>query len=160
MTKVIKENDEYLIFTTFTRDLDILVQTEPTAYIKVATEFNTDEDANYYIGLANQSGLDTSNYVIVDKDEVLKAKEAARENDETEKYKQFWNSLSNEAKRVELYQMKPEKVNEFLAKVGDTSGITPFTEDEYKDYRIGKLEEKLGITFTEEQKEILKTKEV
>ena len=56
--------------------------------------------------------------------------------------------------------MKPEEVNDFLTRVGDTSGIKPFTDDEYKDYRIGKLEEKLGITFTEEQKEILKTKEV
>lgn len=160
MTKVIKENDEYLIFTTFTRDLDILVQTEPTAYIKVATEFNTDDDANYYIELANHSGLDTSNYVIVDKDTVLKDKETTEENAKTEKLKQFWNGLSNEAKRVELHEMKPEKVSEFLTKVGDTSGIKPFTDDEYKDYRISKLEEKLGITFTEEQKEILRTKEV
>ena len=38
MTKVIKQNDKYLIFETFVRDLDIVADVEPTGYINLATE--------------------------------------------------------------------------------------------------------------------------
>lgn len=160
MTKVIKENDDYLIFTTFTRDLDILVQTEPTPYIKIATEFKDEKDAEFYINLASQSGYDTSSYTIVDKEDTIKAKEESEKKAANDKAKKFWENLTTEAKRLFLYNMKPEDVAEYLSNVEDTSGITPFTEDEYKDHRIHQLEEKLGIEFTAEQKETIKYKEI
>lgn len=161
MVNVIKENDSYLIFTPFTRDLDVLVQIEPTSYIKLATTFETEDSAKYYIDLANTSGYDTSAYIIVDKDKIEADKKTAQENAETAKLKQFWSTLNELDKRLFLYDMKSgTKVKEFLDKVEDKSGIQPLSEAEYKDHRIQNLEKKLGIEFTDEQKETLRTKEI
>ena len=58
-----------------------------------------------------------------------------------------------------LSSIKEDKRQEFLEKIGDTSGITAFTNEEIADLRIQRLEDRLGIKFTEEQKQILRTKE-
>ena len=74
MTKVIKQNDKYLTFETFVRDLDVLVQVEHTSYINLATEFVDVQDAAEYIHIAKESGYDTSNYVVVDTIKILTAR--------------------------------------------------------------------------------------
>jgi len=159
MTKVIKQNDKYLIFETFVRDLDIVAQVEPTGYINLATEFLDVQDAAEYIKVAQNSGYDTADYIVVDKDTILEKEKKDEEALKDAKMKQVWDSSNEEAKRAMLSSIKEDKRQEFLAKVGDTSGITAFTNDEIADRRIQRLEDRLGIKFTEEQKQILRTKE-
>ena len=159
MTKVIKQNDKYLIFETFVRDLDIVAQVEPTGYINLATEFLDVQDAAEYIKVAQNSGYDTADYIVVDKDTILEKEKKDEEALKDAKMKQVWDSSNEEAKRAMLSSIKEDKRQEFLEKVGDTSGITAFTNDEIADRRIQRLEDRLGIKFTEEQKQILRTKE-
>ena len=159
MTKVIKQNDKYLIFETFVRDLDIVAQVEPTGYINLATEFLDVQDAAEYIKVAQNSGYDTADYIVVDKDTILEKEKKDEETLKDAKMKQVWDSSNEEAKRAMLSSIKEDKRQEFLEKVGDTSGITAFTNDEIADRRIQRLEDRLGIKFTEEQKQILRTKE-
>lgn len=159
MTKVIKQKDKYLVFETFVRDLDIIAQVEPTAYIHLATEFMDVHDAAEYVRIARDSGYDTSDYVVVDKDEIAKQEKQAEEDKKDAKLKALWNSSNEEAKRALLSGIKEDKRQEFLEKVGDTSGITAFTNEEIAERRIQRLEKTLGIEFTEEQKQILRTKE-
>ena len=159
MTKVIKQNDKYLIFETFVRDLDIVAQVEPTGYINLATEFLDVQDAAEYIKVAQNSGYDTADYIVVDKDTILEKEKKDEEALKDAKMKQVWDSSNEEAKRALLSGIKEDKRQEFLEKVGDTSGITAFTNEEVADRRIQRLEDRLGIKFTEEQKQILRTKE-
>lgn len=159
MTKVIKQKDKYLVFETFVRDLDIIAQVEPTVYIHLATEFMDAHDAAEYVRIARDSGYDTSDYVVVDKDEIAKQEKQAEEDKKDAKLKALWNSSNEEAKRALLSGIKEDKRQEFLEKVGDTSGITAFTNKEIAERRIQRLEKTLGIEFTEEQKQILRTKE-
>ena len=159
MTKVIKQNDKYLIFETFVRDLDIVADVEPTGYINLATEFMDTEDAAEYMRIARDSGYDTSEYKVVDKDAILEKEKKDKEDAETAKIKAMWDSSNEEAKRALLSSIKEDKRQEFLEKVGDTSGITAFTKEEVADRRIQRLEDRLGIKFTNEQKQILRTKE-
>lgn len=159
MTKVIKQNDKYLIFETFVRDLDIVTQVEPTGYINLATEFLDVQDAAEYIKIAQNSGYDTADYIVVDKDTILEKEKKDEETLKDAKMKQVWDSSNEEAKRAMLSSIKEDKRQEFLEKVGDTSGITAFTNEEIADRRIQRLEDRLGIKFTEEQKQILRTKE-
>ena len=159
MTKVIKQNDKYLIFETFVRDLDIVAQVETTGYINLATEFLDVQDAAEYMKIAQNSGYDTADYIVVDKDTILEKEKKDEEALKDAKMKQVWDSSNEEAKRAMLSSIKEDKRQEFLEKVGDTSGITAFTNDEIADRRIQRLEDRLGIKFTEEQKQILRTKE-
>lgn len=159
MTKVIKQNDKYLIFETFVRDLDIVAQVETTGYINLATEFLDVQDAAEYMKIAQNSGYDTADYIVVDKDTVLEKEKKDEETLKDAKMKEVWDSSNEEAKRAMLSSIKEDKRQEFLEKVGDTSGITAFTNDEIADRRIQRLEDRLGIKFTEEQKQILRTKE-
>ena len=159
MTKVIKQKDKYLVFETFVRDLDIITQVEPTSYINLATEFMDVQDAADYVRIARNSGYDTSDYVVVDKDEIAKQEKQAEEDAKNAKLKALWDSSNEEAKRALLSSIKEDKREEFLVKVGDTSGITAYTKEEIADRRIQRLEKTLGIEFTEEQKQILRTKE-
>ena len=159
MTKVIKQKDKYLIFDTFVRDLDVVTQVETTSYINLATEFIDVQDAAEYVKYARNSGYDTSDYTVVDKDQMLADQKAAEENAKDAKLKALWDSSNEEAKRVLLSGIKEEEREEFLVKVGDTSGITAYTKEEIAERRIQRLEKTLGIEFTEEQKQILRTKE-
>lgn len=159
MTKVIKQNDKYLTFETFVRDLDVLVQVEHTSYINLATEFIDVQDAAEYIHIAKESGYDTSDYTVVDKDQILKDEQDAKENEKNAKLKQLWGSSNEEGKRALLTSINEDDRKEFLVKVGDTSGIQPYSHDELQQRKIERLEKTLGITFTEEQKEILRNKE-
>lgn len=159
MTKVIKQNDKYLTFETFVRDLDVLVQVEHTSYINLATEFMDVQDAAEYIHIAKDSGYDTSNYVVVDKEQILKDEEDTKENEKNAKLKQLWDSSNEEGKRALLTSIKEEEREEFLVRVGDTSGIQPYSPEELQQRKIERLEKTLGITFTEAQKEILRNKE-
>lgn len=159
MTKVIKQNDKYLTFETFVRDLDVLAQVEHTSYINLATEFIDIQDAAEYIRIAKDSGYDTSDYVVVDKDQILKDEKDAKENEKNAKLKQMWNSSNEEGKRALLTSLKEEDREEFLVRVGDISGIQPYSPEELQQRKIERLEKTLGITFTEEQKEILRNKE-
>ena len=159
MTKVIKQNDKYLTFETFVRDLDVLVQVEHTSYINLATEFVDVQDAAEYIHIAKESGYDTSNYVVVDKEQILKDEKDAKENEKNAKLKQMWNSSNEEGKRALLTSIKEEDREEFMVRVRDTSGIQPYSPEELQQRKIERLEKTLGITFTKEQKEILRNKE-
>jgi len=159
MTKVIKQKDRYLVFETFVRDLDVVAQVEPTAYINLATAFDDIQDAAEYVRIARNSGYDTSEYKVVDKEEVLKQEKQAEEDKENAKLKSIWESSNEEGKRALLSTIKEDKRQEFLVRVGDTSGITAYTKEEIADRRIQRLEKTLGIEFTEEQKQILRTKE-
>ncbi|MCR4715897.1 MAG: hypothetical protein K5656_01830 [Lachnospiraceae bacterium] len=159
MTKVIKQKDKYLIFDTFVRDLDVVTQVETTSYINLATEFIDVQDAAEYVKYARNSGYDTSDYTVVDKDQMLADQKAAEENAKDTKLKALWDSSDEEAKRALLSGIKEEEREEFLVKVGDTSGITAYTKEEIAERRIQRLEKTLGIEFTEEQKQILRTKE-
>lgn len=159
MTKVIKQKDKYLIFDTFVRDLDVVTQVETTSYINLATEFLDVQDAAEYVKYARNSGYDTSDYTVVDKDQMLADQKAAEENAKDAKLKALWDSSNEEAKRALLSGIKEEERKEFLVKVGDTSGITAYTKEEIAERRIQRLEKTLGIEFTEEQKQILRTKE-
>lgn len=159
MTKVIKQKDKYLIFDTFVRDLDVVTQVETTSYINLATEFIDVQDAAEYVKYARNSGYDTSDYTVVDKDQMLADQKAAEENAKDAKLKALWDSSNEEAKRALLSGIKEEEREEFLVKVGDTSGITAYTKEEIAERRIQRLEKTLGIEFTEEQKQILRTKE-
>ena len=159
MTKVIKQKDKYLIFDTFVRDLDVVTQVETTSYINLATEFLDVQDAAEYVKYARNSGYDTSDYTVVDKDQMLADQKAAEENAKDAKLKALWDSSNEEAKRALLSGIKEEEREEFLVKVGDTSGITAYTKEEIAERRIQRLEKTLGIEFTEEQKQILRTKE-
>lgn len=159
MTKVIKQNDKYLTFETFVRDLDVLVQVEHTSYINLATEFIDVQDAAEYIRIAKNSGYDTNEYTVVDKEQIIKDEKDARENEKNAKLKQLWDSSNEEGKRALLTSINEDDRKEFLAKVGDTSGIQPYSNEELQQRKIERLEKTLGITFTEEQKEILRNKE-
>ena len=159
MTKVIKQKDKYLIFETFTRDLDVLTQVEPTSYINLATEFLDNDDAIEFTRIAKTSGYDTSDYIIVDKDKQLEDEKKAEENAKNAVLKSKWDSLNEEGKRAMLTAIKEDNRKEFLEAVEDTSGIQPFSKEELAERRIQRLEKTLGIEFTEEQKQILRTKE-
>ena len=160
MTKVIKQQDKYLIFDTFTRDLDVLTQVEPTSYINLATEFLDDSDAKQFIQIAKTSGYDVSDYTIVDKDKQLADEKSAEENAKCAKLKSKWDSLNEEGKRAMLTAIDEDKREDFLKAVADTSGIQAYSKEELAERRIQRLERTLGIEFTEEQKQILRTKEV
>ena len=71
----------------------------------------------------------------------------------------MWNGLNEEGKRAFLSTLSEDKQKEFLEAVEDTSGITGYSKEEIAERRIQRLEKTLGITFTEEQKQILRTKE-
>lgn len=159
MTKVIKQNDKYLIFETFTRDLDVFVQVDQTSYIHLATEFLDINDAAEFIRLAKVSGYDTTTYNVIDKDQHLKAEQELKDKEENIKLKNTWDSLEDEGKRAMLTAIPEKDRKSFLEKVEDTSGIQPFTKEEVAERRIQRLEKTLGIEFTEEQKQILRTKE-
>jgi hypothetical protein len=159
MTKVIKQKEKYLIFETFTRDLDVLTQVEQTSYITLATEFLDKEDAIEFIRIAKTSGYDTSEYMIVDKDKEQEAEKQAEENAKVTKLKSSWDSMNEEGKRAFLSTINEEDRKEFLEKMEDTSGIQAFSKEEIAERKIQRLEKTLGIEFTEEQKQILRTKE-
>jgi hypothetical protein len=159
MTKVIKQNDKYLTFETFVRDLDVLVQVEHTSYINLATEFIDVQDAAEYIRIAKNSGYDTNEYTVVDKEQIIKDEKDTRENEKNAKLKQLWDSSNEEGKRALLTSINEDDRKEFLVRVGDTSGIQPYSNEELQQRKIERLEKTLGITFTEEQKEILRNKE-
>ena len=89
MTKVIKQNDKYLIFETFVRDLDIVTQVEPTGYINLATEFLDVQDAAEYIKIAQNSGYDTADYIVVDKDTILEKEKKDEETLKDAKRKKY-----------------------------------------------------------------------
>ena len=134
MTYVIKEKDKYLCFETFVRDLDVLVQVDPTSYINVATTFFDVDDARDFVNFAKASGYDTTDYQLVDKDKAVEEEKNAKENAKYAKLKATWDSFNEEGKRAFLSSIKEEDRKEFLEKT-------------------------LGIEFTEEQKQILRTKE-
>lgn len=159
MTKVIKQKDKYLIFETFTRDLDVLTQVEQTSYINLATEFLDLNDAAEFIRIAKTSGYDTSDYIVADKDKLLEDEKRAKENDRNEKLTSKWNNLNEESKRVMLTAMDEDERKSFLTTVKDTSGIQAFSKEEVAERKILRLEKTLGIEFTEEQKQILRAKE-
>jgi len=159
MTKVIKQKETYLIFETYTRDLDVMTQVEPTHYINLATEFLDADDAIEFIRIAKTSGYDTSDYTIVDKDEVLNKEKEQEKREKNAKLKKLWDTSNEEARRALLSSIREEDRKEFLELVEDTSGTQPFSKEELADRRIQRLEQKLGIEFTEEQKQILRTKE-
>ena len=159
MTKVIKQKEKYLIFETFTRDLDVLTRVEQTSYINLATEFIDKDDAIEFVRIARTSGYDTDDYLIIDKDNELEAEKQAEENEKNAKLKNKWDSLNEEGKRALLSALPEEDQKKVLEAVGDTSGVQPFSKEEIAERRIQRLEKTLGIKFTEEQKQILRTKE-
>jgi len=159
MTYVVKQKEKYLVFESFTRDLDVFVQVETTSYINLATEFLDTLDAKDFIRIAANSGYDTTEYEVVCKEDIVDGEKKAEENKKKAAAIKSWNELTEEGKRAFISTLTEEKRKEFLETVEDTSGIQAYSKEEIAERRIQRLEKTLGITFTEEQKEILRTKE-
>lgn len=159
MSYVVKQKEDYLVFDSFVRDLDVFVQVEPTSYIHLATEFMDVSDAKDFIRIAGNSGYDTTEYQVVCKEDMLDEEKKAEENKKKAASIKMWNGLNEEGKRAFLSTLSEDKQKEFLEAVEDTSGITGYSKEEIAERRIQRLEKTLGITFTEEQKQILRTKE-
>ena len=154
MTKLVKQNDKYVMFETQVRDLDIFARIELTSYINLATEFVDEADAKEYIGYVKASGYDTSNLVIVDKEEIQKAKEEQEHQEQIELLKNKLSGLNEEAKRALITTLSESDRKLVTEALGET--IEPFSDEELAERRIQRLEKTLGITFTEEQKQILR----
>ena len=67
--------------------------------------------------------------------------------------KQF-SGLNEEGKRALVTAISPEDRKLLTDALGEE--ITPFSDEELAERRILRLEKSLGITFTEEQKQILR----
>ena len=160
MTYIVKSNEKYLVFERYVRDMDIVVNTEETSYIQLATTFSSEEDAKAYIQMARDSGYESDNFTIIDKDKKINDDKTAEENARLESKRKQWNNLSTDDKRAYLSRINEEDQKKFLADMQDTSGITPMTPEEMAMRKIHRHEETLGIKFTEEQIQILLKKEV
>lgn len=159
MSYVVMQKEKYLVFDSFTRDLDVFVQVEPTSYVNLATEFMDQRDAKDFISIAKNSGYDTTEYQVKNKEELIENEKQAEENKKKAASIKAWNELNEEGKRAFISTLSEDDRKKFLETVEDTSGIQAYTKEEVAERRIQRLEKTLGITFTEEQKQILRTKE-
>jgi len=154
MTKVVMNKEKFIIFETFVRDLDIFAAASETSYISLATEFIDESDAKEYIKYAEATGYDTLDYKVVDKEELQRENEETKKQEKLDVLKKQFSGLNEEGKRALVTAISPEERKLLTDALGEE--ITPFSDEELAERRILRLEKSLGITFTEEQKQILR----
>lgn len=153
MGYIVKEEDHYIMFDRFVRDMEIVTICEPVCAVEMATVFTTEALANTCIKNAEDAmfavGVDINKLTVKDKDTELKElEEAAKERLRQEKIK-AWGNTPEETRTKILEKMLKEKgaqaVQDFLKEVEDSSSSVPtsttsapataslMTEDEDED---------------------------
>ena len=137
-------------------DMSVKTFADPVSNIHVASEFEDLATAKDILKELAET-YDTSNVIIMSREEIENELQQDEINERRIKRKNQWATMSLDQKKSTLYRVKKssgqEGVNEYLDDVEDTSGITPYTFDEIIDKDIKGYEEQLGITFTDEQKQ-------
>ena len=150
-----------LRITRLTRDLDIVTIAEPVQSVRSATEFDTEDDAKFFIQELTRSNYDTSECEVHDLDADCKTEDAANDEYEAEKERAAWNRTDPYVKRNILRKMlkakSQDEVDKFLQRMKDTV-TTPMTDDEFIDYKAKEILNKYGVTVTDDQRQQMKDK--
>lgn len=156
---IVKEDDHYLEFDRFVRDMEIITVCEPVASIEIATQFSSEFLAQRALKEVENNGKDIGQCLVKDVDVERADIEQQRKEAEKARAKAAWENTSEEGRKKLLGHILEDggekAVKEWLEAVGDTT--TDATTVSKHD-RIADIEARLGITLTDEQKEQLANK--
>jgi len=153
MGYIVKDKTNFLKFDRFVRDITPITTVEPVGSPIAASEFSNEDIARDMVKEAEKSGYDTTEFTYHDLEQVLETEKKVKENEAEEFLKEGWKNTSFEGRREKLTQMKEDKRAEWLQRMGDTSGVTPYSEQEQKDQIKKDAQNKLGIALSDEQVE-------
>lgn len=158
-----KDRDMGLLFDRYARDMDIVTVAEPVMNIAVATVFEDKDEGEYMIKeVIASKGYPSENLEVISLADRKKAEDDIRKKEAEEFVSKMYFNSSTDAKRDILTQEYIKggeaAVNAFKTRMGDTSDLMHYSDDERAAQVKDKIEKEFKISLTSEQVEDIKQK--